>query len=110
MLRNQDYYRHQVDRVTRNRNQLLNSSLKDMYLSSLIPGREDRIMFWRGYPETTTRFSKIKPFDCGVSGCVHCHHDKVKKRRFKLSDADIQEMLYEEWGTPVPEEAATIQS
>lgn len=110
MSRPQDYLRHQVHRVTRNRNQLLNSSLKDMYLSSLVPGREDRITFWHGYPETTTRFSKVKPFDCGTPGCVHCHNDKIKKRRFKLSDAEIQDMLFHEWGTPEAEELVTIQS
>lgn len=109
MQRTQDYYRHQVERVSVNRNQLLNSSLRESYLSSLVPGKENRITFVHGYPETTTRYAKVKPFDCGISGCVHCHHDKIKKRRFKLSDADIQEMLYEEWGTPIPEEVATNQ-
>lgn len=110
MNRTQDYYRHHVERVTSNRNELWNDLFKDDYVRSQVEGKEGTYVFMNGYPETSTRFSKHKPLDCGIPGCVYCHDYKLKKRRFKLNDAEIQDILYQEWGTPVPEELPTVQS
>lgn len=107
MNHTQDYYRHQVERVSSNRNEVWNSALRENYISSRVEGKEDSYIFMGGYPETSTRFAKHKPLDCGTSGCYMCHGDKVKKRRYKLNGAQIQEMLYYEWGTP---DVLTVQS
>lgn len=108
MNRTQDYYRHHVERVTSNRNEVWNSALREDYIRSKV--EEDSYIFMGGYPETSTRFAKHKPLDCGVPGCPMCHSEKLKKRRFRLNDAEIQDILYHEWGTPVAEEIVTTQS
>jgi hypothetical protein len=74
-----------------------------------VEGKEGRITFVNGYPETTTRFDKKKPLDCGVPGCPMCHHDKIKKRRFVVNDAQVFEKIVEEWGVESPEEFLTNQ-
>lgn len=108
MLRTQDYYRHHVARVTRNRNHLWNDVNRESYLGTQVEGKEGRYIFRGGYPEVTTRFSKVKPLDCGVPGCPMCHADKLKKRRFSINDATVSEFLGE-WGVLYPEEFLTNQ-
>lgn len=105
MLRAQDYYRHHVARVTKNRNKLWNDSKKEDYFNYISKGKE---FYMLGYPESTTRFSKIKPFDCGVPGCPYCHEEKLKKRRFCINDATVSDFL-DEWGVETPEEFLTNQ-
>jgi len=44
-----------------------------------------------------SRWAKHHPFDCGNPRCLACHHEKVlEKRRFTLSEAELEQLLAEE--------------
>ena len=85
--RSQDYYRHHEQRVVENRVEEYKTFMWDA----------EGELAAETHPSLAEphRMAKQHPFDCGISGCIHCHPEKLEKRRFKLTDAELDALLDE---------------
>lgn len=81
--RSQDYYRHHDQRIINNRVEEYKTFMWD----------EEGELENHTSLEEPHRMAKHHPFDCGTPGCHTCHPHKLEKRRFKLNDAELDEIL-----------------